>query len=474
MYAFGPVEIACMANEIPVERFAASFQQFMEHISALAPTEEEPVPRAGDRITAFLGAAPSELSIAKCSFRMRDLPTVQRSVEALLEKPGWSAQLLGYTVEHDMGFGMSTILAPRPYDPVRIGAPVYQTVEVPAGRISCLEQGLYLMNSPAGPIALLQHVDRGYREARVRVEAAAPSAEAAQLVLDRVQQLAKEQDVLKGSVISLGADGAEDVSFHPRMPVHREDVILPETVLDSIERPTITFSEHAGALLQAGRHLKRGLLFHGPPGTGKSLAVRYLMSALPERTVIVLSGRVLGLIKLSCELARELAPSIVVLEDVDLVAEDRTREPQCGPLLFELMNEMDGLPGDADIIFLLTTNRPEALEPALASRPGRIDQAIEFPLPDAECRRRLFELYGRGIEVRSADLEEMVSRTEGASPAFIKEVLRRTALNAAIRGRSGDVPAVSIADFRAALEEILVVGGELSARLLGAASRSTS
>lgn len=463
-----------MAKEIPVERFAASFQKFMEHVSALAPAEEEPTPKARDRVTEFLGAAATELAIAKCSFRMRDLPTVQRSVEALLGEPGWSAELLGYTVEHDMGFGMPSILAPRSYDPVRIGAPVYQTVEVAAGRISCLEHGLYLMHSPAGPVALLQHVDRGYREARVRVEAAAQSPEIAQLVLDRIQLLSKEQDVLKGSVIALGADEAEDVSFYRLAQVNREDVILPEALLEAIERPTITFSRHAEALLQAGRHLKRGLLFHGSPGTGKSLAVRYLISAMPERTVIILSGRVLGLIKLSCELARELAPSIVVLEDVDLVAEDRTREPQCGPLLFELMNEMDGLPGDADIIFLLTTNRPEALEPALASRPGRIDQAIEFPLPVPDCRRRLFELYGRGIEMEPADIPEMVGRTDGASPAFIKEVLRRTALDAAIRGRTGGLPAVSIADFRTAMEEILVGGGELSARLLGAAVRGSS
>ena len=463
-----------MAKEIPVERFAASFQKFMEHVSALAPTEEESAQKAGDRVTAFLGAATAELAIAKCSFRMRDLPTVQRSVEALLGQPGWSAKLFGYTVEHDIGFGMPSVLAARSYDPVRVGAPVYQTVEVSTGRISCLEQGLYLINSPAGAIALLQHVDRGYRETCVRVEAAAQSSEAAQLVLDRIQQLAKEQDVLKGSVISLGAGETEDVSFHRLAPVSREDVILPEALLEAIERPTLTFSKHSEALLQGGRHLKRGLLFHGPPGTGKSLAVRYLINAMPERTVIVLSGRVLGLIKLSCELARELAPSIVVLEDVDLVAEDRTREPQCGPLLFELMNEMDGLPGDADIIFLLTTNRPDALEPALASRPGRIDQAIEFPLPDAECRRRLFQLYGRGIEVEPADLDEMVSRTEGASPAFIKEVLRRTALHAAIRGKTGGVPAVSIADFRTAMEEILVGGGELSARLLGAAGRKSA
>jgi cell division protease FtsH len=53
------------------------------------------------------------------------------------------------------------------------------------------------------------------------------------------------------------------------------------------------------------------------------------------------------------------------------------------PLLFELLNEMDGLSEDADVIFTLTTNRPDLLEPTLAARPGRVDQATEIPLPDA-------------------------------------------------------------------------------------------
>jgi len=91
---------------------------------------------------------------------------------------------------------------------------------------------------------------------------------------------------------------------------------------------------------------------------------------------------------------------------------------------------MDGLADDADVIFLLTTNRPDLLEPALASRPGRIDQAIEIPLPDAACRRRLLELYAQGLTL-DADLDRLVERTQGASGAFIRDLLRKAALFAA-------------------------------------------
>jgi len=79
-------------------------------------------------------------------------------------------------------------------------------------------------------------------------------------------------------------------------------------------------------------------------------------------------------------LARLLQPAMVVIEDVDLIARDREQMGPCDEsLLNGLLNEMNGLKQDADILFILTTNRPEQLESALASRPGRIDQAIEVP-----------------------------------------------------------------------------------------------
>jgi hypothetical protein len=91
-----------------------------------------------------------------------------------------------------------------------------------------------------------------------------------------------------------------------------------------------------------------------------------------------------------------------ILEDVDLVAAERTREGSCRAILDELLDELDGIGTKADVIFLLTTNRPEILEPALAARPGRIDQAIEFPVPGAACRRPpdLRARYGRGTMTR--------------------------------------------------------------------------
>jgi ATP-dependent 26S proteasome regulatory subunit len=147
-------------------------------------------------------------------------------------------------------------------------------------------------------------------------------------------------------------------------------------------------------------------------------------------------------------------------------------------VLFELLNEMDGLGDDADVIFLLTSNRPELLEPALAARPGRVDLAVEVPLPDAGSRRRLIELYGHGLAVRvdGDDLDRLVQRLEGVSPAFIRELLRKAALLAVLPadgstdgdGASGEI-VVEPRHLDQDIHELVLDGGDLTRRLLGAA-----
>lgn len=125
---------------------------------------------------------------------------------------------------------------------------------------------------------------------------------------------------------------------------------------------------------------------------------------------------------------------------------------------------MDGLADDADVLFVLTTNRPDVLEPALAARPGRIDQAVELPLPDAAGRRRLIELYAQGLVLRTQRLDEVVERLEGASPAHVKELLRKAALIAA-EARDDDPLVVEDADLEEALDDLVIGSGDVRASL---------
>lgn len=171
------------------------------------------------------------------------------------------------------------------------------------------------------------------------------------------------------------------------------------------------------------------------------------------------------------QLARFLQPAMIVLEDVDLIARARTsmRNSCEESLLNKLLNEMDGLREDAALLFVLTTNRPEELESALAARPGRIDQAIEFPLPDEEGRRKLVHLYAGGLEMTEDVVSVIVRKTQHASAAFIKELMRRAAQAMLRTGRTSHP---GTADFECALDEMLFAGGSLNLKLLGGVSEA--
>lgn len=277
-------------------------------------------------------------------------------------------------------------------------------------------------------------------------------------------------DVYRGKVLTVTADpmSGSRVDFVERPSLTREELVLPAGLLDSVERHVVGISRHREELIASRRHLARGLLLWGPPGTGKTHTVRYLIGVRTDATVIILSGAALGAAGGFVTMARRLAPAVVILEDVDLVAEERAFGPfGSSPVLFELMNQMDGLPGDADLAFVLTTNRADALEPALAARPGRIDLAVELPLPDAEGRRRLLALYGEGLDLQLTDVDTIVARTEGVTASFVKELLRAATLLAAEHGRT----TVGDADVIGTLDRLLADGAALTRVLLGGERR---
>jgi len=345
----------------------------------------------------------------------------------------------------------------------------YENLPVGPGRSHpCMTRGLALLSTPEGPAAIFVHPAEQHRPGRsdLGVEVMTPVEGLAPRLLAELRRLMSERNVFRGQMISLESTmwGGTDVVFHERPALRREDVILPESVLRDIERHTLVVGLRASALLAASRHLKRGLLLWGPPGTGKTHTVRWITTELAETTVFVLTAGSLGALGPICRLARELAPSLLVLEDVDLVARERTMRGQGGPLLFELLNELDGMADDANVAVVLTSNRAELLEPALAARPGRVDLAVEIPLPDADCRRRLFDLYARGMTLELSDPDAVIKRTNGVTASFFRELLRQAMLEAV----EHDSTVVRDEHVAAGLERLVGTTNEMTRVLLGA------
>lgn len=333
--------------------------------------------------------------------------------------------------------------------------------------------GLFLAVVDGQPMAMLLTGPNPRRGAEtVTVEVLCANPVAAQALLDEVQELSVALSVFRGQVVSFDSTGfgpeVGPVRFHRRPTLAREDLVLPDGLLEVVERQVVGIAEQRERLRAAGQHLKRGVLLHGPPGTGKTLTVLYLLSRLPGFTVVLLAGQSLRFVGAACALARLLQPALVVLEDCDLVAEDRSFSYGPQPLLFDVLNELDA-DADADVAFLLTTNRADLLEPALAERPGRVDQAVEIPLPDDTGRRALFAVHTRGLELDDdVDLDAVVAGTSGATSSFLKELARRAALLAVEEAPDGDGVTVANRHVAAALDELGRGRGALTRRLLGA------
>ena len=187
-------------------------------------------------------------------------------------------------------------------------------------------------------------------------------------------------------------------------------------------------------------------------------------------TVLQLTGNALHLIAEACSVARALQPAMLVIEDVDLIAEDRGMHPGQHPLLFQLLNEMDGLAEDADVVFVLTTNRADLLEPALAARPGRVDQAVALDAARRGRTPRAVRALPRraaGRHVRPRRRHRPDRRRHGVVPQGAAPPGR------AARGdphRRRRPLAVSAADLAAALDELLDTRNAMTRTLLGSAA----
>ncbi len=460
-------------NDFDPARFATAFKEFMEAVSSAAEAPRSPLL---ERIQAHLGTNSTDLPVVAEEYDSFDHPNLQTALDAYLKESGHRADLIGIGTDNKrfMQFGLSDLLSwgGQSGRPALNEGPVdYINFHLAGDTIlPCVQLGLYLVQD--GEIHLVVLVagatDHGPQQ-KLRVEVLGGRPEEGQAFLAALTAGMQRLNVYRGRCISLspgqfGPGRQTLIAFHTLPEVARADVILPDGVLERIERQTVVFADNVDRLRAAGQSLKRGMLLYGPPGVGKTLTVQYLIGRMPGRTVLLTTGLGLGFLKPVVQLARSLTPAMVVLEDVDLIAEERGMPfGHAGPLLFELLNEMDGLQDDRDVIFVLTTNRPEILEPALAARPGRVDLAVELPLPDLTGRRRLLELYARDLDLRDVDLDSVAQRIDGSTPAYIKELLRKAAVLAA--SESGPM-VVTGAHLETALAE-LDEGGRLAQRLLG-------
>ncbi|KAJ4988873.1 ATPase [Stagonosporopsis vannaccii] len=231
------------------------------------------------------------------------------------------------------------------------------------------------------------------------------------------------------------------------------DVILTPTMKQSLIDDVQGFFDNQGLYAQFSVPWKRGIILHGVPGNGKTVSIKALMASLYKRRDPVPSLYVKSFetncqteqfsIKQIFQQARNMAPCLLVFEDLDSLVNDNIRS--------YFLNEVDGLESNDGILMIGSTNHLDKLDPAISKRPSRFDRKYHFKIPGEE-ERRLYTKYWRKklLKNETVDFPEelcgVISKlAEGFSFAYLKELFVMSLL-ALVRGFKGDDFEISDAD----------------------------
>lgn len=253
----------------------------------------------------------------------------------------------------------------------------------------------------------------------------------------RILDLATEHSVYRNGYLQIGGqehipDDYEyggvsnglSVNFKRPPTVTDDDIIFDPSIRQVLQRNVVSFLQNRETLGRLGIPLQRGVLLYGPPGTGKSFTCQYLYTQLQPITMITVTGKGLGEVRSICAIARMLQPSILLLEDVDLIFASREINLYSSSL-GEMLDELDAFKRDDNVMFLMTTNAIDRLEQAIKDRPGRVSQCVYLGPPNQELRVRYLERFLRDRPCADLSISHVAKMTDGASQAFLEELVYR-------------------------------------------------
>ncbi len=220
--------------------------------------------------------------------------------------------------------------------------------------------------------------------------------------------------------------------------------------------------KHPDLFREVGIEPPKGILLYGPPGTGKTLLAKAVAHHTDATFIHVVGSELVRkfigegakLVRDVFKLAREHAPSIIFIDELDAIGAKRTEALTGGDrevqrTLMQLLAEMDGFRPLEGVVVIGATNRIDILDPALL-RPGRFDRHIEIPLPDEKGRYQIFKIHTKGMKLKGVDLKQLAKMTEGASGADIKAIVTEAGMNAVRMRRKH----VTMKDFALAIEKV--------------------
>ena len=268
-----------------------------------------------------------------------------------------------------------------------------------------------------------------------------------------VEVLPSEKDV---NVSGMEIETKPDITFEKIGGLEEQIREVKETVELPLTEPEL--------FEKIGIEPPKGVLLYGPLGTGKTLLAKAVANETNATFIKVVAsefvkkyiGEGARLVREVFELAKEKAPAIIFIDELDAVAAKRLKSSTSGDrevqrTLMQLLAELDGFESRGDIGIIGATNRPDILDPALL-RPGRFDRFIEVPLPNLEGRREILKIHTKNMSFdEEADIDLLVDLTDGLSGADLKAVCTEAGMFA-IRNKRDKI---AVADFMDAVDKVM-------------------
>lgn len=320
---------------------------------------------------------------------------------------------------------------------------------IAATLLDTLSDGRAVVRSSTGP-----HFIVGVSQL-IKQEDLKPSARVAlnQRTFSIMEILPSKKDPL---VLGMEIEEAPDISYGDVGGLGEQIKEIRETVELPMLRPKL--------FKKVGIEPPRGVLLYGQPGTGKTLLARAVAHETRATFIRVIGSELVQkyigegarMVREMFELAKEKAPSIVFVDELDAIGARRMDISTSGDrevhrTLVQLLAEIDGFDPRGDVKILAATNRPDILDPALL-RPGRFDRLIQFPMPDEEARAAIFKIHTEDMSLaKDIDIEVLAKNTKKATGADIKAICTEAGMFAIREGREQ----VTHVDFERAIAKVL-------------------
>ena len=294
-------------------------------------------------------------------------------------------------------------------------------------------------------VSINRRLDASALKPGVRVALNQDTLSLVEILSDSWDPLVSNAEIIESPHVEYSSIGGLD----PQIKELREAIELP------FENPT--------AFSDLGIEPPKGVLLTGPPGTGKTMLAKAVANST-KATFLGLVGAELAqkyigeggrMVRELFEMARQKAPSIIFIDEIDSIGSKRLDTATSGDrevqrTLLQLLSEIDGFASLDDVKVIAATNRPELLDAALL-RPGRFDRIIEIPIPDANARETIFSVHTKTMPLsKDVDMRALSSISEGFSGAEIKSAV----VEAGISAISSNRKSVNKSDFVGAVKKV--------------------